>query len=113
MLWLRRDFHRVGASTVDSIVGHRAFLAALSPSSVAIDAQGQVYVGDEGTSRVLKFSPHGTLLAQWGHQGTGPGQFSGFLFVASDRGGHIHVADNGNNTIQKFSAQGRLLAVWR
>src|SRR4051812_39509045 len=44
------------------------------PAALAPDAQGNLYVADRGTHSVLKLAPDGTLVAQWGGQGSGAGQ---------------------------------------
>lgn len=46
------------------------------PSAAAVDGQGDLYVLDAGNARVQKLSPDGDLLAQWGSDGSGPGQFA-------------------------------------
>ena len=46
-----------------------------SPSGVAVDSTGDVYVADSGNSRIQKFTPTGTFITKWGSLGTGDGQF--------------------------------------
>src|SRR4051794_19970030 len=47
----------------------------VSPLGMAADTDGNLYVADAGTHKVLKLAPDGSLLATWGGRGTGPGQF--------------------------------------
>lgn len=87
------------------------------PMSIKLDSAGTMYVVDEGDAdggdRVIKISPSGQFLAQWGSQsGSGLGQFSGPLDLAVDSHGVIYVADAGNARIQEISsADGRSLGV--
>ena len=81
-----------------------SFSTSTTLQIVWVDKSNRVYVADGGNYRVQMFSTNGTSLAQWGGQGTGPGQFSSTLGVATDRtGGYVYVADPGNNRIQVFS----------
>ncbi len=46
------------------------------PTEVAVAADGSFFVSDGyRNTRVMKFSPTGQLLFQWGTKGNGPGQF--------------------------------------
>ncbi len=46
------------------------------PTKVAVAPDGSFYVSDGyRNTRVIKFSPEGKFLFQWGTPGTGPGQF--------------------------------------
>jgi DNA-binding beta-propeller fold protein YncE len=84
----------------------------ISPSGVAADGAGNVYVVDEATDRVARFSVDGKLIKTWGSEGGGPGQFEVPQAIAIDRHGNVFVADTGNNRIQIFSAEGSLLGQW-
>jgi fibronectin type 3 domain-containing protein len=72
----------------------------------------QVYVLDAGNARIQAFDMEGNYITQWGHKGSGPGEFnfgSGRAVedfagsVAVDGDGFIYVADVGNGRIQKFA----------
>jgi DNA-binding beta-propeller fold protein YncE/TolB-like protein len=95
------------------------------PSGLAADAWGNVYVADEASNRVQKFTLEGTLLTQWGRTGRrdwDPGEdkqadaMEGKFFhprgIAADARGSVYVADSGNDRIQKFDANGRFLLQW-
>lgn len=73
-----------------------------SPSGVAVDARGNVYVADAVVARVQVFSPGGKLIGIWGKRGSNPGQFENPAGLALDGAGNIYVADSGNARIQKF-----------
>ena len=76
------------------------------PTEVAVAADGSFFVSDGYRNyRVMKFSPGGTVLFQWGTKGTGPGQFDFPYDVALDRFGNIYVTDgySGPRRVEKFS----------
>ncbi|MBM3127254.1 MAG: TIGR03663 family protein [Chloroflexi bacterium] len=82
------------------------------PRSIAIDAQGNVLVTDTGNKRVLKFSPNGEPVAQYGGVGSDGGKFLEQVGIALDAQGNIFVADTWNLRIQKFDADFNFLAQW-
>jgi uncharacterized protein (TIGR03663 family) len=82
------------------------------PRAIAIDAQGNLLVTDTGNKRVLKFSPTGEPLAQYGGFGAGNGQFSEPVGIAIDQQGNIFVADTWNQRIQKFDSNFNYITQW-
>jgi predicted membrane-bound mannosyltransferase/DNA-binding beta-propeller fold protein YncE len=80
-------------------------LELFGPRSIAIDADGNVWVTDTGNKRVLKFDSDGNFLAQFGVPGTGPGQFDEPVGIAIAPSGEILVADTWNRRIQRFSPE--------
>lgn len=86
------------------------------PNDVALDSAGNIYVaqGHGGQMpRVLKFSPDGEFIAQWGTRGYGPGQFVAAHAIEIDDKDILHVADRENMRIQRFDTDGNLLREWR
>jgi len=85
----------------------------MSPLGVATDAEGNVYVADNGNRRIQKFTSAGVFLTKWGSQGSGNGQFGGGMFgVATDAAGNVYVTDGGNSRIQKFTGAGAYITQW-
>ncbi len=81
------------------------------PQSVALDAAGNLYVGDQGSHAVQVFDPAGKFLRAIGSPGSRPGELSavGALAVAGD--GSVLVAD-GANRIDRFGADGGFLSTF-
>jgi DNA-binding beta-propeller fold protein YncE len=80
-----------------------------TPAGVAVDRQGDIFVADKGTGRVVELSPRGRVLRAWQaacDHGTG-GRPIG---LALDRLGNVYVTDPAHNCLLKYSSRGRLLA---
>ena len=83
------------------------------PTDIAFASDGSIYVSDGyGNSRIAKFSAEGQFLLDWGHKGSGPGEFDTPHGVAVDAQGLVYVADRGNSRIQVFDANGQFLKSW-
>lgn len=84
------------------------------PTDVAVAEDGSFYVSDGyGNSRVVKFSPAGKYLFEWGKKGDKPGEFNTPHGIDLDSYGNVYVADRENNRIQKFDANGNFLKEWK
>lgn len=83
------------------------------PTDVAFAADGSFYVSDGyGNSRVVKFSPKGEYLLEWGKRGKAPGDFHLPHVVQVDSKARVWVSDRENNRIQVFDANGKFLNQW-
>lgn len=67
-------------------VGNGQFVA---PTSVVLDPQGNVIVGERGNHRIQKFDPTDKFLMKFGFEGSGDGQFSKLEHIAVDQAGDI------------------------
>lgn len=82
----------------------------------ALDLDGNLYVPDEFNNRVLKFSPDGVLVAQFGggpDPSPAPGRFANPTSVAVDQAGQMFVAERYNWRVQKLAPDGTSLDMWR
>jgi len=83
------------------------------PRRIAIGPDDSIYVVDQGRTRIVKFSPRGQVLATWGSDGSGGGQFADHTSVAVDpRTNKVYVADPINKRIQVFDSDGKFLTKW-
>jgi DNA-binding beta-propeller fold protein YncE len=83
-----------------------------SPSDVAIDSDGLVYVADSGFNRIQVFSAEGDFIRSWGRGGTKNGEFSSPGAIAISASGLVYVADTENHRIQVFSTEGQFIRKW-
>ena len=83
------------------------------PRKIAIGPDDSIYVVDSGRNRIVKFSTDGEVLATWGSEGNGDGQFRGHSSVAVDPiNNKVYVADPLNSRIQAFDSNGAFLSKW-
>lgn len=103
-------------------------LMTLGTAGVAGDAQhtfngvADVYVAEDGSifvadghvnNRIVKFSPEGEYLMEWGKTGSAPSEFAMPHALSMDSQGRLFVADRGNLRIQIFDQQGQFLEEWK
>jgi tripartite motif-containing protein 71 len=86
--------------------------ALQSPSDIAVDAEGNVYVSTQGNLNIKKFNNQGKLVTQWGTYGTGEGQFNLTSGLALDAQGNVYINDFFNGRVQKFDSNGKFLLQW-
>ncbi len=98
------------------------------PNDVIVGPDGSIYVSDghngqgmtsnqameegraEGsTARIIKFSPDGRRLKEWGQIGVRHGEFRTPHAMEFDSQGRLWVADRGNHRIEIFDQEGNYL----
>lgn len=82
-----------------------------TPSDLAVDIQGNVYVADLFNFRIQKFDRDGKFLWSFGKAGDVTGHFARPKGLALDREGHIYVVDASFSNVQLFNQEGRILMV--
>ena len=84
------------------------------PTDLAFAPDGSLYVSDGyGNNRVVKFSPKGAFVVDWGRKGSKPGEFDLPHGITVDSEGRVYVADRSNSRIQVFDADGKFLYEWK
>lgn len=81
------------------------------PAYIAIGPTGDVFVADKSTV-VRRFSPDGTLVAEWGSPGSGDGQFGSARALTVTASGDVFVSDHSNPRIQRFTSDGDFVSAW-
>jgi tripartite motif-containing protein 71 len=76
----------------------------LSPSGIAVIADGRVIVSDTGNDRIQVFTPQGVYLQQFGSLGTDTTQFNSPAGLAFAPSGDLWICDPGNQRLLKYSA---------
>jgi len=83
-------------------------LAFHMPSGLALDAQGRLYVLDQGNNRVQVLDADGKYLRTIGRQGQGPGEFFMPNTLAFNNQGVLFVGESNAARIQAFNPDGKL-----
>lgn len=93
--------------------GSGAAAAFNTPSGLAIDGDGNLYVADTGNNAIRKVTPQGLVSTLAGdgiageRDGKGAGaRFNGPLAVAVDAAGVVYVADSYNDRIRRIAPDG-------
>jgi sugar lactone lactonase YvrE len=80
-----------------------------SPTNLAVDRQGRIYVSDTGGFFVKVFDADGHFVRQIGQAGLGTGQFALPKGIAVDHETRLYVVDAATQVVQLFDGEGRLL----
>jgi DNA-binding beta-propeller fold protein YncE len=82
-----------------------------SPTNVAVDKDGNLFVTDTMNDRIEEFDADGAFIRAFGRNGDGPGDLARPKGIAVDCDGHVWVADAMLNRLQVFTAEGELRLV--
>jgi DNA-binding beta-propeller fold protein YncE len=88
------------------------FPEAVAVSPTAGPGHGSVYVADQLSYVVRKFSSSGSFETEWGSYGGGPGQFGPIGGLATDAAGNVYVVDSSHDRIEKFDSNGDFMTQW-
>jgi uncharacterized protein (TIGR03437 family) len=124
---------KVMNGTITTVVGSGSPIGALgdggpattaslaSPTGLALDSIGTIYIADSGHNRIRKVTPDGTITTIAGigpntsPLGDGGPATSAWLDtptgVAVDTAGNVYIADCGNNRIRKVTPAGTITTV--
>ncbi len=104
-------------NTGDGAAATSALLS--SPSGVAVDASGNVYIADSGNNRVRRVDTSGNIAAfagtgTAGNTGDGAAATSATLDtpigVAVDASGNVYIADTDNRRVRRVDTSGNIAA---
>ena len=93
-----------------------AKLKLAAPAAIAVGRSGNLYVFDDGNSRIVKLDPRGKFIAEFGQPASGPGAVRpGGLndSIAVDEDENVYVSDPGTPRILIFSSEGRFQRSFR
>jgi trimeric autotransporter adhesin len=86
-----------------------------TPSGVAVDSAGNLYIADFSNNRIRKVTPTGTISTVAGNGNTGytgdggtatNAQIAVARGVAVDGSGNLYIADTGNNAVRRVTPAG-------
>lgn len=81
-----------------------------TPTGLAIDEAGNLWIPDTHNSRILQYSPEGTLLLMFGEYGEEPGKFIYPTSIAFGDQGELFITEYGvHDRVQVFSRSGEFL----
>lgn len=80
-----------------------------SPTNLATDEEGRLYVSDSGAFTITVFDKEGNYLRTVGDVGLKPGRFGLPKGIAVDRENRVYVVDAATAVVQLFDAEGKLL----
>lgn len=95
-----------------AIRGRRGEGVLRFPEALAVAPDGDVYVADQYSYVVQRFSPSGRFLGQWGSHGAGPGQFGAVGGLAVSRAGDVYLVDSEHDRVEEFDSGGRFMRMW-
>ncbi|WP_374948416.1 gliding motility-associated C-terminal domain-containing protein [Mucilaginibacter sp.] len=107
-----------GTGAAGAADGPKASATFNSPTGIAIDAAGNLYVADAGNNVIRKITPGGLVItfAGSGADGTADGlgilaSFSAPTGMTIDKAGNLYVTDKKGNTIRKITPAGLVTTV--
>jgi sugar lactone lactonase YvrE len=95
----------------------------VGPTACAVAANGDIIIADghwprpstaqQDGDRLVRYTPEGRFVRDYGKLGRGPGEFMGAHALAVDSQGRLFVADRSNNRIQIFDKDMNYLDSWK
>jgi DNA-binding beta-propeller fold protein YncE len=82
------------------------------PRGMAVDWQDNVYIADTGGARVIKFSPDGQAVQEFGRSSSAGTALTGPVGIAVDEEGQVYVVYSDHCLILVYGPGGDLLRQW-
>jgi DNA-binding beta-propeller fold protein YncE len=79
------------------------------PFDVLNDGGRHLFVSEYGRNQIVKCTPDGKRVLEFGGRGSGPGKLLGPQFLAQDEKGYLYVTDWGNSRVSKYDRQGNFI----
>lgn len=79
------------------------------PADVAVDAEGNVWIADHASDRIVEYNASGEYVSQFGSTGFSPGYLEQPSALAIDGEGNIWVADTNNYRVDEFRPTGEFV----
>lgn len=70
--------------------------------NIAVDDQGNIYVADHGSYRIVKLDSQGKVIATWRGKEAGGVMFDSLEDITVDEQGNVYITDSATNLVQKF-----------
>lgn len=80
-----------------------AIWPGFAPFGVARDRQDNLFIADGRANQILQLDEAGKVVASWGSEGAGVGQFQLPHMLATDPGGDLYVGEIKGQRFQKFA----------
>lgn len=109
---LVKTFSTMGDSLFDIGGDGNADQRIKSPTAIALDQTGQIYVLDSNSKRVFLYNADGKFLNKFPLSRGTPGDSLRPKGIAVDSEGHVYVSDSVNNNILIFGSDGSFLMSW-
>ena len=90
---------------------NKVFATLSTPTDIATDSAGNVYVLDGENDKIQKFTTNGTYVKEWNIPRTKASELVP-TDIATDSAGNVYVLDAGSNRVQKFTANGTFVKEW-
>ena len=102
-----------GIATLQALLLVVTFGGFVDARDVDLDIEGNVYVVDAGSDRLIRYGTEGDSIGSIGGFGDGEEEFDQPVAVCASRGNDIYVADYGNHRIQRFDRSLDFIATLR
>lgn len=89
--------------------GHAWGTAVISPTGIATDRFGNVWIADGGLGKVLELDSAGKWKFEFGTSGAGDGQINGIVGIDVSPAGNIAITERNNGRVQIFKPDGSYL----